>query len=69
MAAHVEEIITTNEVFANAKKAFVINPTMDKAIEIYLEHWVDLKALRVVDMKRKFLSCIVMCHIKDCDVY
>ncbi|KOM56043.1 hypothetical protein LR48_Vigan10g193500 [Vigna angularis] len=46
MASHPKEILTIDEVSV-IKSASIINQTEDKSFRIYLEHWVDLKDLRV----------------------
>lgn len=45
MTGQSEEVITLDEVFSNARRASTLPSPMDKAIRIYVEHWVDIKEL------------------------
>ncbi|KAG2384024.1 uncharacterized protein HKW66_Vig0152130 [Vigna angularis] len=49
MADQPKEVITIEEVFSNARKASTLPSPMDKGIKIYMEHWIDLKELRICD--------------------
>ncbi|WVZ16200.1 hypothetical protein V8G54_009182 [Vigna mungo] len=49
MADQPKEVITVKEVFSNERRASTLPSSMDKGIGIYVEHFIDLKEVRIHD--------------------